>query len=96
MKVEQLIKALQQLPQGADVEYIFDGAARGSADIVWLTADGRVIIADDGDIVHDAVDKPAMMTSDQACITDEWCQKRLHKHLNDILQSSSLNDHPDA
>lgn len=58
MKVRDLIRHLAILPQDADVFYIFDGVARGRPDVIWLTQDGRAILADLEELVYDPRDRP--------------------------------------
>lgn len=58
MTVVELIEKLKQLPQTADVVYVYDGGTYGSADHVWSSNDGRIVLAGSGETVYDDVDRP--------------------------------------
>jgi hypothetical protein len=58
MKVKDLIRQLAILPQDADVFCIWDGGPRSSPEVVWLTKDGRAMLADFEEPVHDQNDRP--------------------------------------
>lgn len=58
MKVHELIEQLKNMPQDAPVGYVYDGAMRGSAEIVYLAQNGSVGIANDGDYIYDEEEKP--------------------------------------
>lgn len=46
MKVKDIIKALETMPQDAEVLHLWDGEARSGIEFVWLDRDGYVITAD--------------------------------------------------
>lgn len=46
MKVKELIKELETMPQDAEVWHLWDGEARTEINVVWLARDGNVITAD--------------------------------------------------
>lgn len=46
MKVSQLIKALEKLPQNATVFHLFDGEPRTAINVVYETKNGAVMTAD--------------------------------------------------
>lgn len=52
MKVSELIARLQAMPPEAEVGYYWDSAARSVVDHVWLTRDGRVLVADDDETIE--------------------------------------------
>ena len=58
MKVHELISILERMPRDSDVWHLWDGAARTEIVHVWLTADGRVITADEREPCYDAKDRP--------------------------------------
>jgi len=58
MKVHELIEKLKQQPQDAEVGYVYDGAIRGGAEIVYLAQNGDVAIANFGDYIYDEEEKP--------------------------------------
>lgn len=53
MSVKELIEALSALPQDAYVTYVWDGSARGNADVCYLSKDGEVLLASKGDALYD-------------------------------------------
>lgn len=56
--VASLIAQLQAMPPDATVSYLWDGAPRSDANLVWLARSGTVIIADYGDVCYDLEDRP--------------------------------------
>ena len=58
MKNAQLIALLQTFPPGATVQVVWDGAARTDPDCVWLSRDGRVILADYDAVVYSEETRP--------------------------------------
>jgi hypothetical protein len=59
MKVHQLIKVLQSMPQEAFVLHLWDGAPRTAIEHVWLSRDGIVITADCGMHCYANEDRPS-------------------------------------
>lgn len=56
--VAALVQKLQAMPPGATVSYLWDGALRSSADLVWLARSGGVVIADYGAVCYDPQERP--------------------------------------
>lgn len=59
MKVQQLIEALQQMPPDAEVRSMWDGAARGEVQHIWLARGGWVVAADSEDKSYYTEDRPS-------------------------------------
>lgn len=59
MKVSELIEKLKAMPQDAEVRHLWDGAARTEIKHVWLTREGVVVTADDGEACYNTPDRPA-------------------------------------
>lgn len=58
MIVSELISHLQKLPQDKNVGYIWDGAARSNAEVVWESKGGDVMICGFGEVVYNDCDRP--------------------------------------
>jgi len=58
MTVAKLIEVLRTMPQDAEVRYLYDGAARGFPDRVWLSNRGEVVLAEHDDPVYYQEDLP--------------------------------------
>lgn len=58
MLVAELIQKLMDLPISAEVELVYDGAARLRVDCVWSSRDGRVLLTEAGELVYSTVDRP--------------------------------------
>lgn len=58
MKAEQLIEALKDMPQDAEVWHLWDGEARTMIEHVWLSKDGKVITADSGEVCYSTDARP--------------------------------------
>lgn len=58
MKVSSLIQLLQGMPSNAQVNYVWDGAARSRVEHVWLSRSGQVMLADCGDTVYSSRSQP--------------------------------------
>jgi hypothetical protein len=58
MKVKELIKALEVLPEEAEVYHLWDGLARTRIKHVWLSRKGDVVTADYGEPCYDEEDRP--------------------------------------
>ena len=58
MKVKELIEQLKSMPQESDVWYVYDGAMRREASIIYQAQNGTVGIADDGEYIYDEEEKP--------------------------------------
>lgn len=46
MTANRLIKVLETMPGDAEVEMVYDGAARADVNCVWVAASGHVLLAD--------------------------------------------------
>ena len=57
MKVNKLIKELQQLPQDANVYCIWDGEPRSNIDLVWEDGEGDIMLMAESDYVYTAIPK---------------------------------------
>lgn len=68
MNVRELKAKLELMPDDAEVCYIWDGEPRSTVSHVWLARCGVVMIADDGDVVYYAEDRPENAPED-----DESC-----------------------
>lgn len=53
MKVKELIKNLQELPQDADAFYLYDGFCTCEVEGAYLANSGEVIIMDSQVVYHD-------------------------------------------
>ena len=51
MKVSELVSKLIEMPQDADVQYLWDGTTRSEAEFVWLSRGGKVILSDDPEYI---------------------------------------------
>jgi len=58
VRARQLIEILQAMPQDAEVLHLWDGKARTTIEVVWLSRDGRIITADKGMICYDTETRP--------------------------------------
>lgn len=58
MKVSELIAKLNELPQDAEVKYIFDGCARVRIDFAWLCKGGHVALTHFSEVVYADKDRP--------------------------------------
>lgn len=58
MKVKALIETLSELPQDADVELLWDGATRSTADGAYLAKSGKVVIGPSGEPAYSDDDRP--------------------------------------
>lgn len=59
MTCKDLIEKLQKLPQEAEVLFLYDGAARGEVEEVWLAQHGnRIILSSTGEPCYDGEDRP--------------------------------------
>lgn len=58
MNVARLIGILRLLPPEATVVRLYDGAARGEIDVVYLARSGKVIVAPFGEPAYDDEDRP--------------------------------------
>lgn len=58
MKNIRLIFSLLGKPLFADVKFLYDGAARGEAEKVWLSKSGTIVIASEDEPVYSEKDKP--------------------------------------
>lgn len=59
MKVSELIEILANMPQDAEVNYLWDGGIRGDFEAIWLARNGRVVCGDRGEYVYDSDARPA-------------------------------------
>lgn len=59
MKTSELIKALQQMPPEADVGYLWDGAVRSAVQVVYLSREGQVVLADYDNVVYHDDERPS-------------------------------------
>lgn len=50
MKVKQLINILTNLPEESEVQFVYDGAARGNTDMCYMAKSGNVLLVDEHDI----------------------------------------------
>ena len=58
MKVKDLITELEKMPQEAEVSHLWDGAARTTIQMVYLSKDGRVITSDFGEVCYSSASRP--------------------------------------
>jgi hypothetical protein len=58
MTVSELIEALQTLPPGASVAYLWDGAARTDVRHVYRAVSGNVVLAGAEGVIYDQSDWP--------------------------------------
>jgi hypothetical protein len=60
MKVKELIAKLNELDgeQNVEVEYVYDGAARGETDVVWVARNGNVLISARDETIYEDYDRP--------------------------------------
>ena len=58
MKVSELINALAQMPQDAEVLHLWDGEARTAINHVWLSRGGDVVTADSGIVCYSEETRP--------------------------------------
>lgn len=65
VKVKDLIKALQSMPQDARVLQLWDGEARTAIKHVWLSRSGDVITADNGEFCHSTETRPIDAPTEQ-------------------------------
>jgi hypothetical protein len=53
MKTSQLIEILKELPQDADIVYLYDGWCTCEIEGAYFAQGGEVILIDDGVVYHD-------------------------------------------
>jgi hypothetical protein len=58
MTVNELIGRLQKMPADATVGYVWDGAARGEPEMVWLARGGSVLLGHKEDALYYDCDRP--------------------------------------
>ena len=58
MKVKDLIEKLKEMPQDAELQYLYDGAARGNINIVYLANSGKVVASDYDEVIYYDEDRP--------------------------------------
>lgn len=58
MKVADLIAQLQAMPQDANVCLVYDGAARGDVECVWVSNLRDVLLSERGEPVYYGNDRP--------------------------------------
>lgn len=58
MTKRELIEKLEGLPDDAEVKYIWDGHARTTAEEVWESRSGDIMIAGSGDVVYGTEERP--------------------------------------
>jgi hypothetical protein len=63
MKVKDLIKALQSMPQDAEVMHLWDGEARTSIEFVWEARGGDVVTSDFSMVCYSDATRPASAPS---------------------------------
>lgn len=59
MTVKELIEKLKLMPQDAQVGHVWDGSHGTGIEFVWETKDGRVLTADNGEVVYSNDDRPS-------------------------------------
>lgn len=59
MKVKDLIQALKNMPDDADVLHLWDGEPRTAIEHVWLARDGSVITADFNMVCYSNAPRPS-------------------------------------
>jgi len=58
VKVKELIAKLKEMPQEMEVWHVWDGEARTQLKHVWISRNGKVITADDGESVYSTESRP--------------------------------------
>ena len=58
MKVKELIRELQKMPQGAKVYHLWDGEPRTEINVVYESKNGRVITADFMEVCYSTDARP--------------------------------------
>lgn len=58
MKVKELIKKLETMPQDAEVFHLWDGEPRTKIVHVWLSKNGNVITSDSGEVCYSTESRP--------------------------------------
>jgi len=59
MTVKELAEKLSTMSPDAEVAMLWDGAARGSVDHVWVAHSGQVVMSGCRDVVYETRDRPA-------------------------------------
>ena len=63
MKVSELIKELNNMPQDAKVSHLWDGATRTEINVVYFAKSGEVVTADYDQDAYDCADRPTWAPS---------------------------------
>lgn len=58
MTVKEIIKALLEMPQDAEMGHLWDGAVRSMVDVVYLGRNGTVVGAPEGEPAYYNDDRP--------------------------------------
>lgn len=58
MKVKDLITALEKMPQDAEVMHLWDGDARTTIEMAYLSKNGTVVTADFGMVCYSSDTRP--------------------------------------
>ena len=58
MKAEELINELKKLPPKADVHLLWDGEARSSCEIVFLSKGDYIVLCDEMDVIYSDESRP--------------------------------------
>ncbi len=58
MKVKDLISELKKMPADAEVMHLWDGEARTTIQVVYLSKNGTVITADYGEVCYSSESRP--------------------------------------
>jgi hypothetical protein len=58
MKVKELIEALKAMPHDAEVTHLWDGEARTSINLVWLSRTGFVVTSDFSEVCYSNDTRP--------------------------------------
>lgn len=58
MKVKDLITELEKMPQDAEVMHLWDGEARTTIEMAYLSKNGAVITADFGEVCYSSESRP--------------------------------------
>lgn len=66
MKVKELIVALGEMPQDAEVAHLWDGALRSTISFVWLAKCGLVATAPEDMVCYYDEDRPAKAPKEDA------------------------------
>jgi hypothetical protein len=82
MKVCDLVKALSEVPQDAEVLGVFDGAARLGIHHVWLSNSGYVLLADEESPVYYDEDRP--VSGPTVAQSEPWLTPRVTPEDDDL------------